>query len=154
MAQTTGQIPLACGKLEISTNSCVTWSDISGEAQSLGGAEQTRMSGEAYTLTGDTALIAGGKREPMELVFTIVYTEADTQAYQLARTAFEATGCGGGFCARWSPGGGDAGDEQITTGSGVLVSFTYPDMDASAGGPIMAGFTLKVASTSTAVLTS
>jgi hypothetical protein len=154
MAQTTGQVPMACGKLEISTDSCVTWTDISGEAQSLEGADQTRMSGEAYTLTGDTALIAGGKKEPMELVFTIVYSEGDTEAYELARDHFETTGCGGGFCVRWSPGGGDVGDEQITTGAGILVSFTYPPMDASAGGPIMGGFTLKVASTTTTIVTS
>jgi len=154
MAQTTGQVPLACGKLEISTDSCVTWTDISGEAQSLGGTEQARMSGEAYTLDGDTALIAGGKREPMELVAAIVYTEVNVEAYDLVRAAFEATGCGGGFCLRWSPKGGSAGDDRITTGAGILVSFTYPPMDASAGGPIMAGFMVKVASTSTAVVAS
>jgi hypothetical protein len=154
MAQATTQVPMACGQLEISTNGCVSWSDISGESQSLEGTEQTRMSGEAYTLEGDTALIAGGKKEPMELVFTIVYTEDNTDAYELARSHFETTGCGGDFCARWSPGGGDVGDEQITTGPGILVSFTYPPMDASTGGPIMAGFTLKVASTSTTVIAS
>ena len=154
MAQLTTQVPMACGQLEISTDSCVTWTDISGEAQSVSGTEQTRMSGEAYTLEGDTAVIAGGKKEPMELVFVIVYSEDNTDAYELARTHFETTGCGGGFCARWSPAGGSVGDEQITTGSGILVSFTYPPMDASAGGPIMAGFTLKVASTTTTVLTS
>jgi hypothetical protein len=154
MPQTTSSIPLACGQLEISTNNCVSWTDISGEAQSLGGTEQTRISGEAYTLTGDTAIVGGGKREPMELAAVIVYTETDTEAYERARTAFEATGCGGSVCLRWSPGGGDAGDERITTPAGILVSFTYPPMDASAGGPIMAGFTLKVASTSTAVIAS
>jgi hypothetical protein len=155
MAQATTQVPLACGKLEISTDSdCTTWTDISGEAQSVGGTEQTRMSGEAYTLTGDTALIAGGKREPMELVFVIVYTEDDDDAYELARENFETTGCGSDFCARWSPRGGSAGHEQITTGVGILVSFTYPPMDASAGGPIMAGFTLKAASVSTAIVAS
>jgi hypothetical protein len=132
----------------------VTWTDISGEAQSLGGTEQTRISGEAYTLTGDTALVGGGKREPMELAVAIVYTETNTEAYEVARTAFEATGCGGQVCLRWSPGGGDAGDERITSTAGILVSFTYPPMDASAGGPIMSGFTLKVPGTSTAVIAS
>jgi hypothetical protein len=143
---------MACGQLEISTNNCVTWTDISGEAQSLGGTEQTRMSGEAYTLTGDTALVGGGKREPMELVAAIVYTETNTEAYELVRTAFEATGCGGDFCLRWSPAGGSIGDERVTTGAGILVSFTYPPMDAATGGPIMAGFTVKVASTSTTII--
>lgn len=155
MGQATTQVPLACAKLEISTASgCDVWVDVSGEAQSVSGTEQTRMSGEAYTLTGDTALIAGGKREPMELVFVIVYTEDDDDAYERARENFEAVGCGSNFCARWTPRGGDAGHEQITTGTGILVSFTYPPFDASAGGPIMGGFTLKVASTSTAIIAS
>ncbi|UCC74289.1 MAG: hypothetical protein JSV86_06960 [Gemmatimonadota bacterium] len=154
MGQATTQVPMACGKLEISTDSCSTWTDISGEAQSVSGTEQTRMSGEAYTLTGDTALVAGGKKEPMELVFAIVYTEDDDDAYELVREHFETTGCGGDFCARWSPRGGEAGHERITTGEGILVNFTYPPMDASAGGPIMGGFTLKVGSVSTAIIAS
>ena len=154
MAQTTSQVPMACGQLEISTDSCVNWSDISGEAQSLGGTEQARMSGEAYTLDGDTALLGGGKREPMELVVAIVYTESNTEAYDLVRAAFEAAGCGGGFCLRWSPAGGSAGDDRITTGEGILVSFTYPPMDAATGGPIMVGFVVKVAGTSTAIIAS
>jgi hypothetical protein len=155
MAQATTQVPMACGKLEISiVSGCSTWVDVSGESQSVSGTEQTRMSGEAYTLTGDTALVAGGKREPMELVFVIVYTEDDDDVYELARENFETAGCGSDFCARWSPRGGSAGHEQITTGEGILVSFTYPPMDASAGGPIMAGFTLKVGSVSTAIIAS
>lgn len=154
MAQTTNSVPLACGQLELSTNSCAAWTDISGETQSVGGAEQSRMSGEAYTLDGDTAIVGGGKREPMELVVTIVYTETDTEAYELARTAFEATGCGGDVCLRWSPRGGSAGHEQLTSAEGVLVNFVYPPMDAATGGLIMAGFTVKVPSVSTAIIAS
>ena len=112
------------------------------------------MSGEAYTLTGDTALVAGGKKEPMELVFVIVYSEDDDDAYELVREHFETAGCGGNFCARWSPRGGSAGHEQIATAEGVLVSFIYPPMDAGAGGPIMAGFTLKAPYVTTTIVAS
>jgi len=155
MAQTTNQVPMACGKLEISVDDCVSWTDISGEAQSISGTEQTVMSGEAYTFSGDTALPGGGKREPMELEVVIVYTEADDEAYQLVRNAFEEAGtCGGEICLRWSPRGGSAGHEQLTTGSGQLTSFTYPAMDASAGGPIMVGFTVKVGSITTTIVAS
>jgi hypothetical protein len=55
---------------------------------------------------------------------------------------------------RWSPKGGNVGDERITTPAGVITSFTYPPMDAAAGGPILAGFTLKVSHVTTATITS
>jgi len=155
MAQTVDSVPMACGKLEIAfTAGCTPWTDISGEDQSVSGTEQTKKSGEAYTLDGDTAIIKGGKREPMELVFAIVYTDDAAEAYTLVRAQFETAGCEAPRGVRGSPKGGNPGDEQITAGPGVLVAFTYPPMDASAGGPIMAGFTLKVAGTTTDSVTS
>jgi hypothetical protein len=152
MAQTTAQVTQSCGEVEISTNAdCSAWYDASGETQSVTGMDQTRMSGEAYTLEGDTALIGGGKREPMELEFSIVYTETDAETYERVRTLFELPGyCGFPFCVRWSPRGGDAGEEQITTASGILVSFSYPPLDASSGGVIMGGFTVKTPYVTTA----
>jgi hypothetical protein len=142
MAQTTNQIPMACGSIEFSDGDCTSWTDISGESQSVSGTEQSRMSGEAYTLDGDTALVCGGKREPMELVFVIVYTEDNAEVYEEIRSRWEATGCGTRICIRWSPLAGAAG-AALLTASGILTSFTYPPIDAASGGCIMAGFTLK-----------
>ena len=138
---------MACALLEIATDSgCVGWLDISGSSNQLSGVEQTRISGESYTFDGDTALIQGGKREPMELVVQSVYTETALEAFEAARAAFETAGCGARMCLRWSPAGGAIGTALYTTPRGILVSFTYPPIDATAGGPILAGFTLKVAS--------
>lgn len=146
---------MACGLLEVSfTSDCASWTNISGEDQTVANTAQTRKSGEAYTLDGDTAIIQGGKREPIELQFAIVYTEEALEAYTLIREQFEAAGCGDPLCVRWSPKGGNAGDERIVTPAGIIISFTYPPMDASAGGPIMGGFTLKVSGTSTETITS
>jgi hypothetical protein len=145
---------MSCGKVEISDD-CTSYTDISGETQSIGGTEQTRMSGEAYTQAGGTAIVKGGKREPMEITVNIVYTETDAEVYEVARDIFESTTeCGAPVCVRWSPGGGDAGDEQVTTAEGILVSFTYPPLDASAAGPIMGAFTIKTPSVSTTIVAS
>jgi hypothetical protein len=146
---------MACGKLEVNFTSTCTggWTNISGEDQSVSGTEQARKSGEAYTLDGDTAIIEGGKREPMELVFAIVYTEAAGEAYTLIRTQWE-TACGGKVCVRWSPKGGNPGDEQLATPYSLVSSFTYPEMDASAGGPIMAGFKVKAPYVATTTIAS
>ena len=147
MPQTTDSIPLACGMLEVATDSgCAGWVDISGESQTVEPPEQTRISGEGYTFDGDNALVEGGKKEPIEIPVAIVYTETAGEAFEVVRAAWEAPGCGRRLCLRYSPGGGDVGDALYTTPRGILTRFVYPNMDASAGGPIMAGFTLKIQS--------
>ncbi|GAF75272.1 unnamed protein product [marine sediment metagenome] len=151
MAQTSDAVALACGLLEVASN-CVNYQDIGGSSSTVSGTDQTRMSGESYTFDGDGAIIQGGKREPMELVFEIVYSETALEAFEYVRALFEAVGCGYHMCARWSPGGGNGGDALYTTGEGWLVSFTYPPMDAKTGGPVMAGFTLKVGSITQSVI--
>ncbi len=150
MAQTTGALPSAVGKLEIGTDGA-TWTEISGSAMSLDAPEQARMSGEAYTLDGDTAIITGGKREPMELGFSVVYTEEADEAWDEAQDIFETIG-GGDVYVQWSPGGGDTGDWQFTSDKGVLTGLTYPPTNAGEGGPIMAGFTVKTAKVAQAVV--
>lgn len=145
MAQTTGQVTQSCGLVEINIAAgCPDaggWVDISGETQSVTAPAQSRMTGTAYTLDGSTALVGVGKREPIELAFVIVYTETDAEAYEQVRLMFEVTGCGALMCVRYSPRGGDPGDEILTI-RGVISSFTYPGLDASAGGVIMGGFTI------------
>jgi len=118
---------------------------------SLDAPEQTRMSGETYTLDGDTAIITGGKREPMELAYSIVYTEEMSEAWDEAQGIFETIG-GDDVYVRWSPGGGDVGDWQFTSDKGVLAGLTYPGTNAGEGGPIMTGFKVKTAKVTQAVV--
>jgi len=141
---TTHQVSSACAKVEVSTDLGVSWTDISGEAQSVTGTEQTRMSGEAYVFAGDTPIVMSGSRESMELTFTVIYTEDDSEAYETVRGLFEDdTTCPGGgkIYFRYSPRGGSAGHEQLEY-SGYLTSFTYPEVDASSGDPIICEFGL------------
>lgn len=151
MAQTTAQVSSGCGKVEVSIDNS-TWTDISGVTNKVDGLEQSRMSGEVYTLTGDTALIGGGKREPIEASVAIVYTETDAEGYQVIRQWFETTGCDNPFYLRYSPRGGAAGDEQITTSEGRLTSFIYPPLDAGSGDPIMCGFKAKFPGVTTTIV--
>lgn len=153
MAQTTGAVANACAKVEISTDN-VSWTDISGVAQSVTDTEQTRMSGEAYTFSGEGAIVKSGKKEPLELSFSIVYTETDAEGYEQVRAVFETATCSPNFYVRWSPRGGNADDEQITSGAGVVTAFTYPMVDATQGGPIITGFTVKVGNLTTTIVSS
>jgi hypothetical protein len=76
MAQTTAAVPQSCGIIEISTDNA-SWTDISGVSNTLEQPEQTRMVGEARTLTGELPIVKGGKREAMDVVVKIIYTETD-----------------------------------------------------------------------------
>lgn len=152
MPQTTGAYSQACSAVEISTDG-VTWTDISGSTQSVGNTEQSKMSGEAYTFDGKGPIVKGGKFEPLELQFSIVYTEVLTEAYEIARAVFEQEGCEVEVWVRWIPSGGGVGTNRLTT-HGPLTSFTYPAIDASTAAPVMGGFTVKTGEITTAAIAS
>jgi hypothetical protein len=92
--QTTGSVSQSCGLIEISFNG-TDWVDISGETNLLEQPEQARMVGEARTMAGELPIVKGGKKEAMDLVVKIIYTETDAEAYQQVRAA----GAGRCICA-------------------------------------------------------
>lgn len=147
MAQTSGAISGTISKIEISTDLTV-WRDISGTLTSVQNTEQTRNSGEAYTMDGDTAIITNGKRTPMELTFNLVYSESATEAFEVSRAAFENASTGQPIYIRWVPAGTSVGTVSmfrtpITGSPARLTSVMYPAVDASAGGPVMGAFKVK-----------
>ena len=152
MAQTTGACSQACSAVYISTDG-TTFTDISGSTQSVGGTEQSKMSGEAYTFDGKGAIIKGGKFEPADLTFAIVYTEDSGEAYEIARAVFEQEGCEVEVWVRWIPCQGGTGISQLTA-FGPITSFTYPAMDASDAAPIMGGFTVRTGEITTETIAS
>ena len=143
MTQTTDKFSMAATKVEVSTDGS-SWTDISGQAQKVESTAQIRKSGEAYTFDGDTALVCGGKREPIEVTVTIIYNEESDEAFDLARAEFEADD-GDAYYVKWTPGGGTGGDYTYSTGAGEIVSFKYPDGDAGSGDPVICEFTIKTA---------
>lgn len=140
MAQTTYSVPQMCGYVGISSD-CTTYTDISGYTQSVAPAEQTRITGEAYTFSGDTAIFHAGKRQPVAVTVNIVYTEDDAGAFDKLEAIHDAADCPTEMCLRWAP-RGDAAGYQVYELEGYLTGFQYPPMDASAGGPIMCTFTV------------
>ena len=141
MAQTTAKVSMAASKVSVSINGS-DWTDISGSAQSVEVPAQVRKSGEVYTFDGDTAIVAGGKREPVEVTVKIIYTEESGEAFETARAEFEADD-GDAFYVKFSPAGGAGGKYEFSTGAGELVSFEYPPSDASSADPVICSFTVK-----------
>lgn len=154
MAQTTEAVANACAKVEISTAAdCAGLVDISGSTQSVSVPGQSRMSGESYTFDGDYAIIRTGKREPLEITFNIVYTDENTEAFEIARGIFETIDCDSEVCVVWSPAGGGVGDQEFTA-SGYLINFQYPPVDASSGDPVMCDFVIKAAKVTASAVSS
>lgn len=140
MAQTTGAVPGVNCKVEFSADGSA-WTDISGSTSVVESPEQSGMSGEAYTFSGDNPIVTAGKKEPIEITVKIIYTETAGEAFKVVRTQWQTSGRVGYL--RWSPRGGSSGQEQNTTGVGVLTAFTWPGTDAGDGKPIACGFKLK-----------
>ncbi len=137
MAQTTNAISFAGAKVEVSTDG-TTWTDISGFATAveLGGGE--RQTGTAFTFDGDTAIIRGGKREPLEVTVRVVYTEGASDPAETVRAAYEN---GTDLYIRWSPKGGASGDALFTTDAAVVTTPPYPAGEAGSGDPVVIEFT-------------
>lgn len=154
MAQTTGAMSLTDGDVEVAAASSGTWVNISGSANSVDAPEQTRMVADDYTLDGDTAVITSGKREPMDIVFNFLYTEASGEAWETMRPWFQT---GQRIDVRWSPQGVGAATRNVFTALNVPVSkLVYPGLNASEANPARGSFTVRapfVAQTDTATST-
>lgn len=147
MAQTSTTVSGVIAKIQISSD-LTTWTNISGSSQSVQSTDQERASNEAYTLDGDTAIIATGKRQPIDLEFNIIYSSTSTEAYEITRAIFESGDTGSKIYVRWIPSGGTdlAAPMYRTpiTGSPAFVTmFRYPAVDAAAPGPIMGMFRVR-----------
>lgn len=140
MAQTTGALSSVNGKVEFSTNGS-SWTDISGFVNSVEPTGGNRQSGEMYTLSGDTAIVTKGKREPIELEVKVVYTEGGSDAFEVVRAAYEAGTSG---YVRWSPDAGATGDFLFTSDAGPITEFKYPPAMAEEAGPTAISFKLRV----------
>jgi len=138
MAQTSDGMSMANAKIEISEDGN-TWTDISGFANSIspdGGELQT---GEAYTFDGENAIITTGKKEPLDITFSIVYTEGATDAADVIRGYYDnKTNC----YIRWSPAGGNSGDKQFTA-QGYIVNPVLPGGEAGSADPVLIEITLR-----------
>lgn len=138
---TTGQMAGAFGKIEIRTPAGTgSYSDISGSSQSVDQATITRMNGKAYPLDIDYPLITYGKQEGAEVTFNVIYTESNTEAYQIALGTFEAAG-GNTVDVKYTPGGSTAGADTYAV-TGKIISIDYPAFDGAKGDPIMCSFTV------------
>jgi len=148
MATTTGAVVARNLKLELSANG-TTWTDISGHSNKIELSGGERDTGSMPVFGNNSPIVTSGALKEMETKISIVYTEVPTEAYTMAKTAYEG---GGDIYVRWSPKGGTTGNFQFTSGKGVLKNPPYPSADASDANPIMVELNIVIPSVSQATV--
>lgn len=152
MAQTTNSIWGGAAKVEISING-TQWTNISGHSAKVSPGGGDRQAGKAYTFDGEYPIVKVGKKNERQTRVDIIYTEETADAFEVARAQFNAAG-GGVMYARWSPGGGVAGDFLYTTDAGFVQDFSYPEVDSEATGPIKTFFVVQHATITKSVVST
>lgn len=152
MAQTTDHVPLSHGLVELSINGS-SWTDMSPTFVRLPPTDNARKIDWTWTVDGDTPLLGAGKREGVLWTMDWVYTETDAEAYEMVRNQHEIAD-GGPIWFRYSPRGGNAGDERIESAEGRVVNFQFPPIDASAAGVKIVSVTIAVPYTTTTIIAS
>jgi len=146
MAQTTDFVSEANAGIEYSATGTV-WVSLGGSTGKVDTPTQKRMTEPDYTFDGDVALIAQGKREPVPLKVTAIYSEQAAEAFEALRGYFQA---GTLIYFRYSPKGlGATGRSVFTTANAAgaaaavpITEFDYPAVDAASGKPIVCTFSL------------
>ena len=141
MAHTTTQQSAVDCVIEYSPDN-VTYVDLSGTTNKVDLSAQDRAVGSAFTFDGDGAVLTYGKRQPIDITFTIIYTEtATTEAFEVLRARHE-TDNGAAVYMRWAVIGTGTGKNEYNTGLAKLKSFQYPPVAADSGDPILTTFTV------------
>jgi hypothetical protein len=134
--------------VEISTNG-TTWTAVSDATVKIDDVELSRPSGEAYVGgSSDYATVTIGKREPVEITLTFLYSEASGSAANTVFDQFQSATPRLGV--RWSPRGlvGSArayatSNDGTTTGLGVITGVTLSALDPSEAEPYIAMVTVR-----------
>ena len=148
MAITSDALSAVDARLEVSTNG-TTWTDISGSANSVDPGSAKRATGMANVFDGDLPVVTIGKREPMEVTITALYTETAGEVFEVMRPLFDAHTR---VYFRYSPKGTGAtgravyttSNDGTTIGAVVISELSWPKAEAESADPIAVEFKLLV----------
>lgn len=127
MAQATGGMTFRNCSVFLTTNSA-SYTDVSGWGNEIKLSGGEREIAELRTFSGETPFIAAGKRTPVEIELTLMYTEGSTDPFEVVRTAYE-TATPTPVYIRWSPRGLEStttGEFVYTTDAVYVTGMPYP----------------------------
>jgi hypothetical protein len=143
MAQTTSGISFVDAKVEYSTDG-VAFTDISGWANTVEVSGGERQAGEVYTADGDIGIVTFGKRAPVDIAYSCVFTEAATDPFERFR-GYHQTADGSQVVFRFSPAGGTGTGKISFTGTGKITDAPWLGGDAGSPDPLMFSTTVRSA---------
>jgi len=149
MAQTTLAISMVNAYIAYSTNNS-TWADISGYTNKVEPGPLTRAAGEVYTYNGDVAIVKSGKRQPLDIKFSFVYTEEATGPFKII---YDRAVADSGLYLRWAPKANTTGNYQFTSDLGVITELAWPQGDPDKGEPVVVSFTIHTPQATQAAIT-
>ena len=149
MGQTTDGLAWVKAQVFVSPDGS-TWTDVSGFGASVAVSGGERQVGSQHTMSGDTPIVKGGKRNVVQLTVRYVYTEGASDPFEILRTQHEIAG--GPLYAQYSP--EEPGGFWFTTGLGVLENPGYPGGEAGSGDIVMSEFVMSCAALTKAAASS
>ena len=141
MAQATNAMNTVNGQVEISLDAEASFDDISGFANKLVIGELQRQVDDTFTAEGDTGIVKAGKFNPVDITYTVLYTEGASDIFTEIYAAYKAKT---EVTVRWSPGGGNTGDYQFQSDPGPITSCNLPGVDPDEAGALLLTFTVRV----------
>lgn len=140
MAQTDDGLSLVDADVSISTDG-TSYTDISGFASSVRNSGGQRATGERQTFDGDAPIITPGKRGSTTFTVSTVYTEGATDPYAVVRGYHRSKTP---VYLKVAPKGTTAGNYQIVTSPGYVLTCPPPSGEAANGETAMFDWQLKV----------
>ncbi len=147
-AQQTDDYTMVEGEVELSTDGAV-WTSFAGHASNLEVSGGERTIGEKHTYDGDTPLVNRGKRAKLMVTISMTVGAPGAVPYSTVETAYEA---GSDLYARWSPAGGNMGDDRFTTTAGIVENPPYFFGEPDSGEALMYDFAIHVPSIARALV--
>ena len=142
MAQITDHISLQDADIFYSTDGS-SWTEISGEANSITADGFERAYGETATFEGAGPLVKTGKAGSGTVTARVAYRENASGLYAIALTAFtNATA----LYLRWIPKGATQNNYRFTTSSGLVLRQPLPTGSAESGDVAMIDIAVRCGS--------
>jgi hypothetical protein len=140
MTQTTDGMSFADVQVEYQIDGDTSPTDMSGFATSVEVSGYELQVGEAYTASGQTAILTAGKTQPAELTVNVIYTE---KANDPTEKLWKAKEDKKKVKIIWYPNGKAAGDWKWESDYGFLTSVSAPGGEVSSADPILTTLSIR-----------
>jgi len=126
------------------------WTDMAGHGASVAVAGGKRATGEQGTMDGVIPIVKGGTRASTDVTVRFVYTETDSEPFDVAQTAHESAS--GRFYVQYRVKNAGKWFKSFAAANfdSIITDLVKPQGDATTGDVVMSEFIVKCAELSEA----